>query len=117
MCNSTVMESSEGTALKVKHEPTEPSSAVARIRKLERRNKSLIVGIFGGVGVVVVAVVLLAVFLKANDCEETKKQPEADEGTILASIALRWLPTVFSQNYADICIKMTPKPLSWVVLG
>lgn len=50
----------------------------ARVRKLERQNKSLVVGIIGAVGVLSVIIVVLVVIMRPSDCENSKKSPEKE---------------------------------------
>ena len=69
-----VMERSELT----EKESNEAYSAAVRIRKLERRNKSLIVGSFAAAAVVAVIVVLV-IMLRPNECEKTNEKPETDK--------------------------------------
>ena len=54
-------------------------STAARIRKLEQRNKGLIIGIFGATGVLVIMVILVVV-LRLSGCEKSDKPGKTEAG-------------------------------------
>ena len=69
------MELSENRGLSFK-EGKDDSVVETRVRRLKRQNKSLIVGIIGSAGVLVVVIVVLVTTLRQSDCENPTKFPE-----------------------------------------
>ena len=91
------MELSENRRLSFK-EGKDDSVVETRVRKLKRQNKSLIVGIIGSGGVLVVVIVVLVTTLRQSDCENPEKGINVREIGLVYASSQYFYQTLSSQT-------------------